>query len=111
MTEELFTDSERQLLIVLATQAMVRIQSDPDMDHAVKELHDILSKLYGTDTILVARRAYPSRGLRLSDTDAQDRTNALYRDPRFPSRECDFCHTPYTGPSCYCSLKCTLADA
>lgn len=110
MIEEVFADTERQLLIVLVTQAMTRIQHDGDMERAVKECHDILSKLYGTDTVIIARRAYASRGLRLSADEARDLAKAHYYDPRFPERECDHCHTLYTGPAVYCSLDCAEAD-
>jgi hypothetical protein len=112
MIEELFSDSDRQLLIVLATEAMVRIRDDPALEHATQELVAILSKLYGTDTIIVARRAYESRDLRLSDDAALDRARALYRDPRFTPRICDnpTCGKSYTGPSLYCSLECALID-
>jgi hypothetical protein len=109
MIEELFTDANRQLLMVLVTQAMVRIESDPAMQAAITECHDILSKLTGTDTVLIARRAYASRSLRL-DPD-QEALNRTYHNPAFPSRLCDACHEPYTGPALYCSLQCTLVDA
>ena len=61
MSEEQFPDSERQLLVVLVTQAMVRIADDAAMQAAVAECHSLLKKLSGTDTVLIARRAYPSR--------------------------------------------------
>lgn len=58
--EEPFTDSERRLLIVLVLQALVRIEHDDATDEIIEECRAILAKLYGTDTVLVARRAYPS---------------------------------------------------
>ncbi len=51
---------ERQLLIVLVTQAMIRINDDPEMREQERECLGILAKLYGTDTVLMARRAYAS---------------------------------------------------
>jgi hypothetical protein len=36
---------------------------------------------------------------------------AAYFDPRCAERECDGCGESYRGPSVYCSLRCTLADA
>jgi hypothetical protein len=74
MVDETFTDAERQLLIVLTQQAMVRIQDDPHMRDASRECFEILSKLYGTDTVLVARRAYPSLAARNRDNAPQRHT-------------------------------------
>lgn len=59
MIEERFTIEERRLLMRLAMDAMPQDRSD-------SQLITILSKLSGTDTVLVAQRAYPSirsRGL------------------------------------------------
>jgi hypothetical protein len=114
MVEEILTDSIRQLVILLATQALVGIdQTDPVLQDAVAELQSLLSMFYGTDTVVVARRAYPSRSHRLSDDASLDRARALYRDPRFAPRVCDnsSCGKTYTGPSCYCSLECAMRDA
>ena len=61
MIEEVFTDDERLLLVTLVTQAHVNIRDDPEMKHANDECNGILRKLTGTDTVLVAKRAYPSR--------------------------------------------------
>jgi hypothetical protein len=60
MIEERFPDSERQLLVVWATRALVAIQHYSEMDDVAEECRSILRKLTGTDTVLVARRAYPS---------------------------------------------------
>lgn len=61
MIEEPFTDAERQLLLVLVSQAMVRIRDDAFMQHVVEECENIIRKLSGTDTVLVAQRTYPSQ--------------------------------------------------
>lgn len=113
MIDEPLSDAYRQLIIVLATKAMVKIQDDPEMEHAKKELTDILSMFYGTDTVIIARRAYPSRSLRLADDAALDRARALYHDPRFQPRLCDnpACRKSYTGPAVYCSLACAISDS
>ena len=60
MIEERFPDAERQLMVVWATQALVALHRDPEMATAAEECRSILRKLTGTDTVLVARRAYPS---------------------------------------------------
>jgi hypothetical protein len=52
MVEETFTDAERQRLIGLVLAAMQQRDS---------VLLAILSKLTGTDTVIVAHRAYRSR--------------------------------------------------
>jgi hypothetical protein len=57
---ERFPDAHRQLLVVLVTQAWVRIQDDPKMRDARKELLDIRRRLEGTDTRVIVERAYPS---------------------------------------------------
>lgn len=54
MTDEQFSDSERQRLLRLTMAAVPKTHGDP-------ELTAIIAKLSGTDTVLVARRAYPSR--------------------------------------------------
>ncbi len=33
-----------------------------------------------------------------------------YCDETFPERPCDYCATPYRGPSVYCCLDCAQAD-
>jgi hypothetical protein len=53
-TVEVFTDEERRRLVELVLSAIPR-------DHGDAELTAILSRLSGTDTVLIARRAYPSR--------------------------------------------------
>ena len=58
--EEPFTDAERQLLVVLVTKAWVEIRGDAEMASEAAELEGVLRKLSGVDTVLVARRAYPS---------------------------------------------------
>lgn len=60
MIEETFTDDERQLLLVLTTKALVDTRADPEFRAAAAELSRIVAKLAGVDTVLVARRAYPS---------------------------------------------------
>ncbi len=45
---EPFTDHERMLLVVLVTQAWVRIREDPEMEAHIVELETILRKLHGT---------------------------------------------------------------
>lgn len=59
MIEEIFTDAERMRLISLAMGALV---SGPD-----DEATALISKLSGTDTVLIARRAYASRAQRKAD--------------------------------------------
>lgn len=60
MIEEAFTDGERQLLMVFVTDALVRHKDDPDMKQHIDECFGILRRLNGTDTVIIARRAYPS---------------------------------------------------
>ena len=67
--EERFTDAERELLIVLLTQAMERIKGDPAMRDVERQCIDMLGKLNGVYTELVARRAYASRAPRTSQTE------------------------------------------
>lgn len=115
MVEESFTDQERQLLILLATKSLVEIDStDLYLQSAIQELNSIIKKLTGTDTVIVARRAYtssPDRGM--NDDQAMGRARSLYRDPRSPPRVCDnpSCRRQYTGASVYCSLECAIGDA
>lgn len=61
MVTETMSDSERQLLIVLVTQAWVGLRHDADMLPQANELEGMLRKLSGTDTRVVCERAYPSR--------------------------------------------------
>lgn len=70
MIEERFTDAERQLLVVWAMRSLLAIQGDPEMVPEIAECRAILRKLTGTDTVLIARRAYPSdtASSRLGDT-------------------------------------------
>lgn len=59
---EALMDEERMLLVVLATEALVRIKGDPEaMRNPIKELEGIIRKISGVDTRLIAERAYPSR--------------------------------------------------
>jgi hypothetical protein len=51
--DELLTDAERWRLLRLALNAV-------PIDNGDRELTDIIAKLSGTDTVLIARRAYPS---------------------------------------------------
>jgi hypothetical protein len=108
MMEEVFSDNERRLLVMLVTNAHAG-QLD---QNALVEFNTLLSKLTGTDTVLVARRAYASRGVRLMDDQVRDRAEALYRDPRFADRLCERegCGCIYRGPAVYCSLTCALLD-
>lgn len=55
MIEETFTETERQLLLRLAVSEI------PEGQIAAPELLRAVSRLSGTDTVLIARRAYPSR--------------------------------------------------
>lgn len=55
--QETFTEEERRRLLQLAIDAVPIIAGDD-------ELTRIISRLSGTDTVLVARRAYASRGSR-----------------------------------------------
>ena len=106
MIEEVFSDTECHRLVMLVTNAHAGRLDQRDLD----ELNSLLSKLTGTDTVLVARRAYASRGVRRMDDTARDRAEALYRDPRFAERSCDRegCGCIYRGPAVYCSLTCAL---
>jgi len=53
--ETLFSDAERQLLVVLVSKALVDIRHDSEMKAEAKELEDILRKLNGVDKLLVVR--------------------------------------------------------
>jgi hypothetical protein len=47
---EYLTDPERQLVVVLATKAWVRMRDDADMRVHTEELESIIRKLSGVDT-------------------------------------------------------------
>jgi hypothetical protein len=53
MVEEAFSESERKRLLLLAMSAI-------PIDRGDDELANIIAKLSGTDTVIVARRAYPA---------------------------------------------------
>lgn len=53
MIDEPLTDAERRRLLALALAAVPADRGDP-------ELTAIIAKLSGTDTLLIARRAYPA---------------------------------------------------
>jgi hypothetical protein len=53
--ESLFTDAERQLLVMLVTKAWVEIRDDSEMKAEAKELEGILRKISGVDKLLVVR--------------------------------------------------------
>jgi len=95
MIEEIFADTERHRLISLVLGAMAKDD---------RTLIDILSKLAGTDTVVVARRAYRSQ-VRLQ-LNTQEELQSCYNDPNSPERVCRRCGRKYTGPSGYCSLEC-----
>ena len=57
---EHMTDSHRQLLLVLATQAWVRIRHDPEMVPESDEIEAVVRMLSGTDTKVFVERTYPS---------------------------------------------------
>jgi len=103
MIEETFTDVERHRLIDLILGEL----NDKD-----RMLLDILSKILGTDTVLVARRAYRSQALSREQSIRQ-RASDVYHCSIFPTRNCDreACGRQYTGPSLYCSLECAELDA
>jgi hypothetical protein len=56
MIDVILTDSERQLLMVLVMEAMVRIASDPVMQEHVDECHNIIRKLQGVHTQVICRK-------------------------------------------------------
>jgi hypothetical protein len=47
---EYLTDPERQLIVVLATKAWVRVRDDSEMRVHTEELESIIRKLSGVDT-------------------------------------------------------------
>jgi len=98
MIEEIFADTERHRLIGLVLAAMAKDDCT---------LNNILSKLTGTDTVVVVRRAYRSQA-RLQPS-AREQLQACYNNPNFPRRHCCNCDREYTGPSMYCSLECVEA--
>lgn len=51
-----FSEAERQLLLVLVTEAWARINADPEMQPQITECVDLIRKLSGTDTVLLARK-------------------------------------------------------
>jgi hypothetical protein len=53
MIEETLTEAERRKLLALVMAAVPRDHGDP-------QLTALVAKLSGTDTVIVARRAYPS---------------------------------------------------
>jgi hypothetical protein len=57
MIDEPLSESERRLLLDLAIAAVPLQHGDP-------ALTAIIAKLSGVDTVLIARRAYPSRAAR-----------------------------------------------
>lgn len=99
MVEEPLSDAERIMLLRAAYKCVPRGPGEETTAWA-----DLIGKLGGTDTVLVARRAYSSAAYRRA-------TNNPYVDNSFAERECDYCHTPYRGPAVYCSRICALADA
>lgn len=111
-----FTDDERQLIVTLLLRDLVRIRTDPGMQPQARELAGILEKLSGTDTVLVARRAYPARRAQAAGDPLRRRAisaaEAAYRDNSCSERVCDnpACNTVYRGPAVYCSLECALGD-
>lgn len=54
MSEEQLTDAERRRLLALAIEAVPADKGDP-------MLTGLIAKLSGTDTVVIVRRAYPSR--------------------------------------------------
>lgn len=52
MDGERFTDSERQLLLVFITRALVGIRHDPEFKAETDELMSMLKKIQGVDTVL-----------------------------------------------------------
>lgn len=59
MTDEPLTEAERRRLLALAIAAVPKEHGDP-------ELTAIVAKISGTDTVLIARRTYPSRTVRIT---------------------------------------------
>ncbi len=60
MIREVIPDEQRQLLIVMISRAYVQIKDDPEMASAAQECSDLIKRLSGTDTVLIAERAYAS---------------------------------------------------
>jgi len=59
MIEETLCDAERRKLVELCIRAMPLYRADdPDL---TERLEAMIAKLSGTDTVVVVRRAYPSR--------------------------------------------------
>jgi hypothetical protein len=54
VSEEQLTDAERRRLLALAIEAVPADKGDP-------MLTGLIAKLSGTDTVVIVRRAYPSR--------------------------------------------------
>ena len=59
MTEDTFTNGERQLLAIAAAREFYRMRSaaDPFMEEVVDEMESAVRKLSGEGVRLVARRA------------------------------------------------------
>lgn len=102
MIEEILTDDERQRLVQYATMALVDTRGDPALAEEHGHILHLLSKMEGTDTVLVARRAYASRAMRFD----RPPTLALYHNPDYPPRPCYRCQRSYTGPTIFCSWEC-----
>lgn len=79
MIDERFTDQERLLLLGLALREVG--PRDPEMTN-------IIAKITGVDTVLVARRAYPSRNSSVLNTVGLRERIALCAD--FTPAERDF---------------------
>lgn len=62
---EAFTDAQRVRLLGLAMSAIPHHAGDP-------ELTEIIARLSGVDTVLIAHRAYPSRAVNLSPERQDD---------------------------------------
>jgi len=58
---ERFSDAHRQLIVTLLLKSWVRLRGDPDLADAEEELRSIVARMGGTDTVLFASRAYPSK--------------------------------------------------
>jgi len=57
---ETLSDDQRQLIVNLATEALVRIQAYPDQGEAKRDLKEIIARLSGEDTVVRVARADPS---------------------------------------------------
>lgn len=73
MIDEPLTDAQRRLLIALVMGAMPKDRGDP-------ELTAIIAKLSGTDTVVIARRAYPSHGLDEEYRELKGRVTTVLED-------------------------------